>query len=1017
MGRMREQRLERRIVTALFVDVVGSTALTQALGPERVKRALDRAFDQLAALIAAEGGTVEKYIGDAIHALFGVPATHPDDPQRALRAADACVRWAAEARPRASVPLEVRAGIETGEAIIDLAATETERQQMSVGACVNVAARLQQLAEPGQIIVGPVCREANVDAADFISLGEVDLKGLGVLATWRLRSLERPRAVGRVPFVGRESDLALLRLAYARARAGHGVLALVSGPPGQGKSRLVEEFIAGLEDRPRLATARCRPAGESQSESPLSQLLATGRAEKSIETLAAELTTLLPDATERQRVATVLGHSAGLMVSRELAGLPAGQRQDEIVNGWRRYLGVMTRTRPLVLWIEDLHWADAEVVQLIDRLTLGAELPLLVVATARPELAARGGVRPGGDRFFLTLDALDAESARSLARRAGSPDPTGVERAEGNPLFVIELARARSLGVQRDVPLTLDGVIGARLEELPRPDRELLQCAAIVGETFTARDAALLSGRDATDVAGALEQLAGLLYLHPVAGGYRFHHVLVRDVAYGRLTTADRMRLHARYAQEGVGPDDAEIRAHHLWEAAGLVDADWVWEDSGELTALRRAALAAHLAAGRRYADRAVYGRAVDTCRRALGLASTPGDVARVEHAIADACGGAGNADEAWIHYQRARQVHRDAGTDPPAALYPDALEMPVYTSGMFRQLPPHDEIEALLREGEAAARRAGDDGSLARLLALDAYRSHEPARLAEALRLSERLRDPAPLASFLSHAAILQTRVGDFAMAERLYQRLDALSQTSVPADVQLEFRAILALSTGRLSDAERLAARLLEASASRGPHLRTHSFRERCHVLLARGDWRGLREMAADTEQLVSASSGTSFCYAVTTTRAFVAVAHAVEGRPSEARSFLARAELPLQAEPLERESVLLLAYGAVGATADVSGLRREVRAQPAAPFWFFHRMDAVVLTMLERWADLEEVLPPLERIAAHGSPYLDALLEAIREERAAAHGGPAPAHRRLRELGYVGWSQLLAHRPAAE
>jgi len=232
-------------------------------------------------------------------------------------------------------------------------------------------------------------------------------------------------------------------------------------------------------------------------------------------------------------------------VSRELGGLPAGQRQDEIVNGWRRYLGVMTRTGPLILWIEDLHWADAEVVQLIDRLTLAAELPLLVVATARPELAARGAVRPGGDRFFLTLDALDAESARSLARRAGSPDPTGVERAEGNPLFVIELARARSLGVQRDVPLTLDGVIGARLEELPWLDRELLQCAAIVGETFTARDAALLAGRDATDVAGALEQLAGLLYLHPVAGGYRFHHALVRDVAYGRLTTADRMRRRA----------------------------------------------------------------------------------------------------------------------------------------------------------------------------------------------------------------------------------------------------------------------------------------------------------------------------------------------------------------------------------------------------------------------------------------------------------------------------------------
>src|SRR5262245_27866492 len=592
---MGEQRLERRIVTALFVDVVGSTALTRMLGPERVKRALDRAFADLAALITAEGGTVEKYIGDAIHALFGVPATHLDDPQRALRAADACARWAAAAGARASVPVEVRVGVETGEAIIDLAATETERQQMSIGACVNVAARLLPLAEPGQVVVGPVCHEATVDAADFVALGEVELKGIGTVAAWRLVGSPRPRPGGRLPFVGRESELALLRLAFTRARTGRTVLALVSGPPGQGKSRLVEEFIAGLEAGPAVARARCRPAGEPEAESPLRQLLATGRPHLSFEDLVAGLEGRIPDATERHRVATALGHSAGLTVSRELAGLPAGQRQDEIVNGWRRYLGALSRAGPIALWIEDLHWADGEVVQLIDRLTLGADLPVLVVATARPELAARGGVRPGGDRFFIALDALDDEAARALAHHAGSHDASGIERAEGNPLFVIELARARSLGIGRDLPLTLHGVIGARLEELSPPDRELLQCAAIVGETFTARDVALLSDRAPADVASALERLADRLYLHPAAGGYRFHHALVRDVAYGRLTTADRLRLHARYAQEGVRPEDVEILAHHLSEAVGSADADWVWEDSEALAALRRATLEAHL--------------------------------------------------------------------------------------------------------------------------------------------------------------------------------------------------------------------------------------------------------------------------------------------------------------------------------------------------------------------------------------------------------------------------------------
>ena len=1010
---MREQRLERRVVTALFVDVVGSTTLTLELGAERVKRALDRAFGELAALIAAEGGTVEKYIGDAIHALFGVPATHPDDPQRALRAAHACVAWAAAART--SVPLAVRAGVETGEAIIDLAATETERQQMSVGACVNVAARLQQVAEPGQVVVGPTCREAAAAVAEFAGLGEVDLKGLGRLPAWRLVALSQPLAGGRVPFVGREPELALLRLAYARARAARGVLALVSGPPGQGKTRLVEEFVAGLGAEPRVVTARCRPAGETESGSPLRQLLASENPAASIEALAAGLTALLPDATERHRVATALGHSAGLMVSRELAGLPVGQRQDELVNGWRRYLGVLTRAGPVVVWIEDLHWADGEVVQLLDRLTLGAEMPLLVVATARPELAAQGGLRPGGDRFFLTLDALDDGTARALARHAGSADAAGIERAEGNPLYVIELARARSLGIARDVPLTLTGVIGARLEELPAPDQELLQCAAVVGETFAARDVALLSGRAPGEVAGALERLAERRYLQSAPGGYRFHHALVRDVAYGRLTTADRMRLHARYARDGVGPEDVELLAHHLWEAVGPADAEWVWEDSPDLPGLQQSALRAHLLAGGRYADRAAYARAVDTCRRALRFAGDPDDVARVEQAIARACAAGGDADEAWVHYLRARDVHRDAGTTPPADLYPSLLELPIYTSGMFRRAPADGDVEALLREGEGVARRARDDASLVRVLALDAYRSHDPAQLVEALRLSEGVSDPAPLASCLGHAAILQNRVGDFAMASRLYERLDALDPASVPADRQLEFRAILALNTGRLGDAERLAERFVAANASRGPHLRTHSIREQCHVLLARGAWHTLRAIAEEIEQLVAANSGTAFCYAVTTARAFAVVAHALEGRPAEARALLPRAELPLQAEPLEREGVLLLAYGAVGARADVARLRRQVHEEGATPFWFFHRMEAVVLTMLERWPELGDVLPQLERVAAHGSPYLEALLAAIREEMAAAQGGPAPAHGRLRELGYAGWSQLLRYRPA--
>jgi hypothetical protein len=233
---------------------------------------------------------------------------------------------------------------------------------------------------------------------------------------------------------------------------------------------------------------------------------------------------------------------------------------------------------------------------------------------------------------------------------------------------------------------------------------------------------------------------------------------------------------------------------------------------------------------------------------------------------------------------------------------------------------------------------------------------------------------------------------------------------------DRQLEFRAILALNIGRLDEAKDLAAQYRAVSASRGPHLRTHAYREQCHVLLAQGDWRGLRELAADTERLVSQHPETAFCYAVTTALAFAAAASAIEGEDLDARALLSRAEAPLQAEPFERESVLLLASGAVGRWDKVDELRQFTRRRYAAPFWYFSRMEAVVLTMFERWAEVALALPPLERIAAGGgSPYIAALVTAIQEEMRAARGGPAATHHMLRELGYTGWSRLLSYRPA--
>jgi hypothetical protein len=541
---------------------------------------------------------------------------------------------------------------------------------------VNLAARLQQRAEPGQILVGPTCHQISAELAAFAALGNVELKGLGLQSVWRLVSLGDPSGRARPPLIGRDAEMARLRVAYQRARLGLSTFAVVYGPPGQGKTRLVEEFLAETADA-RTLQERCRHAAELSARNPLFDLLTSNGADWSGENLADSLVPMFPDVLERDRVFTALAHSAGMIVGYELKALPAGQRQDEIENGWRRYLAALARDEPVVLWIDDFQWAEPETVRLLDRLTLGTAMPILIVVAARPEFTAQPASHSGGTYVFIGLDALKESDARALARYVGSTNPAGIERAEGNPLFIIELARAREISVTPEVPITLKGIIGARLDELPRQDRELLQCIAVIGETFTVRDAILLSGRAPANVASALDRLAELSYLRPVLGGLRFHHALLHDVAYARLATAERMRLHARYARHGVPPDDAETLAHHLWEAVGGDDAEWVWEDSGELSRLRGRAREAHLAASRRYANRFAYERAIEACRRASLLAIDPADIGHVEQTTGNVFAAKGDADQAWMHYLRARDCYCDAGLERRADLYPSRSSCP----------------------------------------------------------------------------------------------------------------------------------------------------------------------------------------------------------------------------------------------------------------------------------------------------------------------------------------------------
>ena len=987
-------------MTAVFVDIVQSTDLMMRMGAERMKRELDATFASLRDIIAANSGTVEHYAGDSVFALFGAPSAHADDALRALRAAEACVRWASEAER-----LPVRVGVETGEALVDLAAVEGERERMAVGPCVTTAARLQQLAPPGEALVGPTCRDAAGEGAELEALGERELKGIGRLRVWRLaRVITTPHPV-ETPFVGRNSELEVLSLAARRARGGRSVLALVSGPPGQGKTRVVRELTRRLGGDVRVIEAVCRPGGENGAHTPLWQIVASDVPEPTLERIAARCHQLLPAGAPDLRVIAALAHSAGVVASDELRVLPLEERSDEITNAWRRYLSALAREKPLVLWIEDLHWAELELVRLVDRLTAAGDAPLLVVATARPEFAESVGLRPSGDRFFVQLEALGREEALTLAAIVGSVDEQTVARAEGNPLFVIELARQRVDGA---IPLSLHGAIGARIDDLAAGERELLQTAAIVGEAFSARDVAVLTERAASEVAATLGRLIDRAYLRPAASGYRFHHALVRDVAYGRLPAAERNRLHARYARECVAEGDAETLARHWWEALRPPDAEWVWEGHAELPAMRRAAFDACLAAGRRYAARFARESAIEAYERASRLADGKDQLAAVERALGDAYAAELDGDAAWPHYQRALDAYHVAG-DPPSDFLADMVLLATLRYGAFHPELAIDEVRPLLEEAERISRAVGDRLSLLRVLAGRIFRLGDEAAIPEALQIAEELAGEGgaiEALEALTDALLGHSRID---LMRPLLERIDTLVAQGAPtSDGYFATRVNFSLSAGEVPSARLYVKRYIADTVSRGPHIRTHALGRAAHLAFVTADWSGLDDVAVQTRALVLAHPLSAFCVGgAAPALMWGSCAKALHGSRDEAEELLG---LAAKIETDETEFRLALAHAMLGHIGEVLRLAADQR-----PGFLILRAAALVVArrnepagaILDRFDGLD--------LGARGVRDLLAVAEALRDEIAAARDGAPPRHTALHALGLEGWSEIVSYRCA--
>ena len=601
---------ERKLATVLFADLAGSTALADEDDPERTRARLERFYDAMAAEIQAAGGTVEKFAGDAVMAAFGAPEALEDHAERALHTALAMVR-------RVDPGLALRIGVNTGEVVTGAARAESS---FVSGDAVNVAARLEQAAEPGEILVGERTVAAARGAFEFGDARTVAAKGkaAGVECRPLLRALSllRTRGVsGLVPtFVGRTEELARLQTAYRRSvELSRPVLVTVLGDPGLGKSRLMRELwerLDGEQPRPLRRIGRCLAYGDGITYWPLGEVL-----KEHVETDSAE------EVRRRLGPHEILGLTLGLDVAGDLHPLAA---RDRLHAAWVSFLSELAAAQPVVMLIEDVHWAEPPLLELIERIARDATGPLLLLATSRPDFARAWDPRIDGET--LLLEPLPPEASAELVESllaADLPPPVRnlvVERAEGNPFFVEEvLATLIDEGVlQRSdgtwqaapggtelppgfaIPDSVQAVLAARIDLLGEAEKSALQAAAVIGRTFWTGpmyelvpglepDLTILESRDfirrqpASSLEGEVE--------------YVFKHALTRDVAYHGLTKARRARLHAEFARWleriGGGRDEhAPLLAHHYAEAVRPGDVDVAWPDAGpELDALRETAV------------------------------------------------------------------------------------------------------------------------------------------------------------------------------------------------------------------------------------------------------------------------------------------------------------------------------------------------------------------------------------------------------------------------------------------
>jgi class 3 adenylate cyclase/tetratricopeptide (TPR) repeat protein len=871
----------RKTVTVVFADVAGSTGLGERLDAESVRRIMIRYFEEMRAVVERHDGTVEKFIGDAVMAVFGVPRVHEDDALRAVRAAaemrDGLAALNGELERGWDVRLELRIGVNTGEVV---AGDPDTGPSLAVGDTVNVAARLQQTAEPGEILVGEATYRLVRDAVEVDQPEELRLRGrVGRSEVRRLRAV-RPQVVGggrRLdrPMIGRREELALLGREYERTvREGACRLVTVVGPAGIGKSRLLREFVSQLPAEALVAHGRCLPYGEGITYWPVAEVvkeLAGAGDDDSVEALGARL------------VGRLGGEDDGELVARKLAaavGLGAGEvAKEEASWAFRRLLEALARDRPLVVVFDDIQWGEETFLDLLEHVVeRSRDARVLVVCLARPELL---DLRPGwGGRrknvASVLLEPLPGEECAVLVQKLlgeGELDERAraslVARAGGNPFFVEELVAmlsdegllARENGrwsLTGDVgelalPGSIQALLAARLDRLPMEERRLLERGAVEGEVFHREPLAVLHGGPELDV--ALQSLVRKQLLRPARAAfpgteaYSFGHLLIRDAAYSSVPKELRADLHRRFADwleraagdRGVEQD--EILGYHLEQACRYhAELGRRTDEDVLVTAARAARLLA--SAGERAARRGDVPAATKLLERAARL--LPEEDERrpeIELLLGWALTQSGEFAPAEALFAQVAERAAAAG-DRRVELRALVERMDVTNiirpeTGVAATFELADRVVPELEE-------LGDDRGLAGAWRMTAYAHNTLARYGETAEALER---------GLVHAE----RVGDAAIRSEILAWLPTrLARGPVPAPAALErCRELLARAAGDLpAEAGALAGiALLEAMSGRFEEARTAEKRSRgikeelgLGFTLAVGDiWRGELELMA--------------------------------------------------------------------------------------------------------------------------------------------------------------------------